>query len=57
MLYGKLYTGGFGSYDQTRVSYARRCVSSMDTCSFGTYATYLNEYGWYLIVILQYNRY
>lgn len=57
LLYGNLYIGGFGSYDQARINHARRGVSGMDTYSFGTYATYLNEYGWYLDSILKYNRY
>ncbi|EJF89840.1 BafA family autotransporter [Bartonella melophagi] len=57
LLYGKLYIGGFGSYDQARINHARRGVSGMDTYSFGTYAAYLNEYGWYLDNIVKYNRY
>ncbi|OPB29315.1 BafA family autotransporter [Bartonella sp. WD12.1] len=57
LLYGKLYIGGFGSYDQARINHARRGVSGMNTYSFGTYATYLNEYGWYLDSIVKYNRY
>ncbi len=57
LLYGNLYIGGFGSYDQARINHARRGVSGINTYSFGTYATYLNEYGWYLDSILKYNRY
>nr|WP_210268760.1 BafA family autotransporter [Bartonella chomelii] len=57
LLYGNLYIGGFGSYDQARINHVRRGVSGMNTYSFGTYATYLNEYGWYLDNILKYNRY
>nr|CBI81978.1 conserved hypothetical protein [Bartonella schoenbuchensis R1] len=57
LLYGNLYIGGFGSYDQARINHVRRGVSGINTYSFGTYATYLNEYGWYLDSILKYNRY
>ncbi len=57
LLYGKLYIGGFGSYDQAHITHARRGVSGVDTYSFGTYATYLTEYGWYLDSILKYNHY
>ncbi|ENN93452.1 BafA family autotransporter [Bartonella bovis] len=57
LLYGKLYIGGFGSYDQAHITHARRGVSGVDTYSFGTYATYLTEYGWYLDGILKYNHY
>lgn len=57
LLCGKLYIGGFGSYGQARINHARRGVSGINTYSFGTYATYLNEYGWYLDSVLKYNRY
>ncbi|WCR55173.1 MAG: hypothetical protein PG977_000566 [Bartonella clarridgeiae] len=54
---GQFYIGGFGSYDQSDISHARRGVSHVNTCSIGAYATYLGDRGWYLDSVLKYNHY
>ncbi|UNF29609.1 BafA family autotransporter [Bartonella krasnovii] len=55
--HGELYIGGFGSYDQARVSHARGGRSDLSSYSIGTYATYFDHRGWYMDGVLKYNYY
>ncbi|WP_144752084.1 BafA family autotransporter [Bartonella saheliensis] len=55
--HGELYIGGFGSYDQARVSHARGGGSDLSSYSIGTYATYFDHRGWYMDGVLKYNYY
>ncbi|WP_175869540.1 BafA family autotransporter [Bartonella gabonensis] len=55
--HGELYIGGFGSYDQARVSHARGGNSDLSSYSIGTYATYFDHRGWYMDGVLKYNYY
>lgn len=55
--HGELYVGGFGSYDQARVSHARGGDSDLSSYSIGTYATYFDHRGWYMDGVLKYNYY
>ncbi|PIT70062.1 BafA family autotransporter [Bartonella tribocorum] len=55
--HGELYIGGFGSYDQARVSHARGGDSGLSSYSIGTYATYFDHRGWYMDGVLKYNYY
>ncbi|AQX21528.1 outer membrane autotransporter barrel domain-containing protein [Bartonella sp. CDC_skunk] len=57
LMKGDFYIGGFGSYDQARITHARGGVSNMDTYSAGAYATYFDNQGWYLDSVLKYNYY
>ncbi|MBB4076104.1 outer membrane autotransporter protein [Bartonella fuyuanensis] len=57
LMHGKLYIGGFGSYDQVRVSHARGGDSDLSSYSVGTYATYFDYRGWYMDGVLKYNYY
>ncbi|OPB31840.1 BafA family autotransporter [Bartonella sp. AR 15-3] len=57
LMNGDFYVGGFGSYDQARITHARGGVSSMDAYSVGAYATYFDNQGWYLDSVLKYNYY
>ncbi|MET3560852.1 outer membrane autotransporter protein [Bartonella japonica] len=57
LTHGDLYVGGFGSYDQARVSHARGGDSNLNTYSMGTYATYFDNRRWYIDGILKYNYY
>ncbi|ATP13118.1 BafA family autotransporter [Bartonella henselae] len=57
LMHGKLYVGGFGSYDQGRVAHARGGDSDLNTYSVGAYATYFDRRGWYLDGVLKYNYY
>lgn len=52
LMKGDFYIGGFGSYDQARITHARGGVSNMDTYSAGAYATYFDNQGWYLDSVL-----
>ncbi|WP_375640103.1 MULTISPECIES: BafA family autotransporter [unclassified Bartonella] len=55
--HGELYVGGFGSYDQIRISHARGGDSDLSSYSIGTYATYFDRRGWYMDGVLKYNYY
>lgn len=55
--HGELNVGGFGSYDQARVSHARGGDSDLSSYSIGTYATYFDHRGWYMDGVLKYNYY
>ncbi|MDD9334281.1 MAG: autotransporter outer membrane beta-barrel domain-containing protein, partial [Bartonella sp.] len=57
LMKGDFYIGGFGSYDQARITHARGGVSNMDAYSVGAYATYFDNQGWYLDSVLKYNYY
>ncbi|MCL6229538.1 BafA family autotransporter [Bartonella bilalgolemii] len=57
LMNGDFYIGGFGSYDQARITHARGGISSMDAYSVGAYATYFDNQGWYLDSVLKYNYY
>ncbi len=57
LMYGKLYIGGFGSYDQARIAHARGGDSNLDTYSVGAYAAYFDNYGWYIDGVLKLNHY
>ncbi|WP_254472691.1 BafA family autotransporter [Bartonella sp. B1098] len=55
--HGGLYIGGFGSYDQARVSHVRGGRSDLSSYSIGTYATYFDHRGWYIDSVLKYSYY
>ncbi|GAA4659540.1 BafA family autotransporter [Bartonella pachyuromydis] len=57
LTHGDLYVGGFGSYDQARVTHKRGGDSNLNTYSIGAYVTYFDHHRWYLDGVLKYNYY
>ncbi len=54
---GKLIIGGFTGFDNADVKHEQGGTSKVDSYTFGAYATYLTNTGWYVDGVLKYNHF